>query len=78
MMLKDLPPFLDDLTEPQYANLLFDSSCDVSLSRHLRISNYFLTCLVQECGKYPTNTVQWEARVRLCKHCLQDGSMYVW
>ncbi|KAF9015810.1 hypothetical protein BDZ89DRAFT_1076165 [Hymenopellis radicata] len=56
LAMKNLPPFLDDLTEPQYANLLFDSSC-------------------HECGKHTINTVQWEARLRLCKHCLQDGSI---
>ncbi|KAF9019851.1 hypothetical protein BDZ89DRAFT_1072680 [Hymenopellis radicata] len=51
-----LPPMLEDLSEPQYANLLFDTHC-------------------HECGKCPTKYVQWEARIRLCKSCLDDGTI---
>ncbi|KAF9014653.1 hypothetical protein BDZ89DRAFT_1076413 [Hymenopellis radicata] len=52
----DLPPMIDGFSEPQYANLLFDSHC-------------------HNCLKTPIKYIQWQIRMRLCKECLEKGTI---
>ncbi|KAF8908711.1 hypothetical protein CPB85DRAFT_1309215 [Mucidula mucida] len=51
-----LPPMIEDLSEPLYANLLFDKHC-------------------HNCSKTPTKYIQWQAQKRLCKNCLEKGTI---
>ncbi|KAF9031552.1 hypothetical protein BDZ89DRAFT_621684 [Hymenopellis radicata] len=51
-----LPPMIEGLNEPQYANLLFDNHC-------------------HNCLKTPTKYIVWEIRMRLCKECLEKGTI---
>ncbi len=72
LAIEGLPPKPDDLNDPQYINLLFDKYCHVR--EYFNALKHRLTVL-QECGNGFTQNVQWEARLRLCKHCLQSNKM---
>ncbi|KAF9042846.1 hypothetical protein BDZ89DRAFT_1009202 [Hymenopellis radicata] len=58
LRMKGLPPMLDGMSEPEYANLLFDSHC-------------------HNCAKGNTKYVQWQIRMRLCRECLDGGTIMV-
>lgn len=64
-----LPDCPDDLSEPQYAELLFGKACTVSFF-FFSFSPVCSIYLSQFCHRnLSTNVVYWSARVRSCGRC---------
>jgi hypothetical protein len=63
------PPRPDDLTEPQYVNLLWGKHCFVTKFCAPRFVYSLRAHLFQFCGVY-TTLVSWDIRIRACKTCI--------
>ena len=76
----DLPDCPDDLSEPQYAEILFGKACTVSLvfNFFLRGSFFTNTNPSQFCQRsLPSNIVIWTSRVRSCAKCLSQKHVFL-
>lgn len=63
-----LPDCPGDLSEPQYASLLFEHVCQVRALTHFQCSLNKLLFL-QNCGASNSQQVIWAARAKFCKKC---------
>lgn len=70
----DLPDIPPDLAEPQYANLLFDPFCHVSIYHKFTCSSHS-TLHPQFCVTSKTQNVVWAYRLRSCKKCFDKQSV---
>ena len=73
---EDLPPCPEDLSEPQYAYLMFTDHCHVSRLGTMTLSDTNEFDAIQEClrslsslGKDETLLLYLEARTQLCRAC---------
>lgn len=67
----DLPKCPEDMSEPEYANLVFDTAC--SVCSILTIRDNLLIFDTQECLSSRGAEAFWAWRRRLCKKCLRKA-----